>query len=300
MPHGKCRLCHQEAELQLSHVIPAFVFRWLKESSGNSHIRQSREPNQRVQDGEKRHWLCVSCEQLLSDAEREFSLRLFRPYLDTPGSIFPYSGWLLKFCASISWRVLLLALEEGRFDGWEPERFARLAPAAETWRSYLLGTISHPGPHQQHLLPVDRLQTTTGDSPPNINRYLMRAVSFDLCRGRESVFTHVKLGRFVIIGFVHEPNLDHWKGSKVHASFGHIQPRKYVVPAALGEYWNTQSLKVHAALASVSDAQQVKVEQSFRAKIDEYAGSDAFAAMRADVEMFGDEAFTPQNRGAQQ
>ena len=128
----------------------------------------------------------------------------------------------------------------------------------------------------------------------------MRAVSFDLCRGRESVFTHVKLGRFVIIGFVHEPNLDHWKGSKVHASFGHIQPRKYVVPAALGEYWNTQSLKVHAALASVSDTQQVKVEQSFRAKIDEYAGSDAFAAMRADVEMFGDEAFTPQNRGAQQ
>lgn len=294
-----CRLCQQEAELLLSHVLPAFVFRWLKESSGNSHIRQSHEPNQRVQDGEKRYWLCASCEQLFGEAEREFSLRLFRPYLNAPGSVFSYSEWLLKFCVSVSWRVLLLAREEGKFEGWEPERVARLATAAETWRAYLLGTRMHPGVHQQHLLPVDRIQSTTGDLPPNINRYLMRAISFDLCRGKESVFTHAKLGRFVIIGFVHEPNIDHWKGSKVHASFGHVEPRKYVVPAALGDYWNAQANKVHAALASVSEAQQAKIEQSFRTKFDEYAGSDAFAAMRADVEMFGDEALIPQNRGTQ-
>jgi len=56
---------------------------------------------------------------------------------------------------------------------------------------------------------------------------------------------------------------------------------------------------VHAALASVSEVQQAKIEESFRTKLDEYTGSDAFAAMRADVEMFGDEAFTPQNRGVQ-
>jgi len=51
---------------------------------------------------------------------------------------------------------------------------------------------------------------------------------------------------------------------------------------------------VHAALASVSDTQQAKIEQSFRTKLDQYTRSDAFAAMRADVEMFGDEASLPK------
>jgi hypothetical protein len=85
-----------------------------------------------------------------------------------------------------------------------------LTCAEEVWRSYLLDRTAHPGAYLQHLLPLDRIESTTQDVPANINRYLMRAVSFDLCRGRNSVFTHVKLGRFVIVGIVHEPNQAQW------------------------------------------------------------------------------------------
>jgi hypothetical protein len=298
MQRGTCRLCRSEAELQLSHVLPAFVFRWLRESSGDSHIRQSREPNRRVQDGEKRYWLCAQCEQLLGQHEREFSIRLFRPYLESPGSIYPYSSWLLKFCVSVSWRVLLLALEESKFEDWEPEQVSRLTQAEEAWRSYLLDRTPHPGAYLQHLLPLDRIESTTRDVPANINRYLMRAVSFDLCRGRSSVFTHVKLGRFVIVGIVHEPNQTQWRGSKVHASFGHVQPRRYVVPAALGNYWSAEAGKVKSALASVSDGQQVKIDKAFRDKVEQFAGSDAFLAMKADIDMFGDEAFSEPTKAS--
>jgi hypothetical protein len=51
VPKGRCRLCGVESELQLSHVLPAFEIRWLRESSGSGHIRTAMSPNLRVQDG---------------------------------------------------------------------------------------------------------------------------------------------------------------------------------------------------------------------------------------------------------
>ena len=57
MPKGTCRLCDTESELQLSHILPAFAIRWLRESSGTGHVRGTAAPNLRVQDGEKRHLL---------------------------------------------------------------------------------------------------------------------------------------------------------------------------------------------------------------------------------------------------
>ena len=62
---GICRLCYCDAELQESHVIPAFVFRWLRETGPTPHMRISDEPNRRVQDGLKYPWLCRDCEQML-------------------------------------------------------------------------------------------------------------------------------------------------------------------------------------------------------------------------------------------
>lgn len=299
MPFGPCRLCERDSELHLSHILPAFAYRWLRESSGNGHIRNSQEPNKRVQDGLKRHWLCSGCEGAFSKNEAAFAGKLFHPYLAASGKVFPYSTWLVQFCTSVSWRVLRFYLDEGHLKSWEPEALAHVAAAEVVWRDLLLGNRSHPSAHQQHLLPLDRISETTADFEPNMNRYLMRAIHIDICRGSKSIFTYAKLGRFIILGFVHEPNLNHWKGTKVHASHGYVEPRKFVVPRALGEYLNEKARKMRDALASMSDRQHEKVDQAFRANIDRFIGSDAFAAMQADVEMYGDEAFTKRPQSSQ-
>ena len=82
MKKGICRLCQQEAGLKLSHILPAFAFRWLKDSAGNAYIRRGMEPNRRVQDGLKYYWLCSSCEGLLNLSETAFATNLFYPYID--------------------------------------------------------------------------------------------------------------------------------------------------------------------------------------------------------------------------
>jgi hypothetical protein len=63
--------------------------------------------------------------------------------------------------------------------------------------------------------------------------------------------------------------------------------------------WNYLTEKADAvriALEGVSDVQQCKIEQSFRLKKDAFIGSDAYAAMQADIEQFGDAAFSKERR----
>jgi hypothetical protein len=59
---GTCAFCGEHKSLKDSHVLPAFVYRWLRTRSGTGHIRNTENPNRRVQDGLKFPWLCGDCE----------------------------------------------------------------------------------------------------------------------------------------------------------------------------------------------------------------------------------------------
>ncbi len=291
MPTGTCLLCGTETELKLSHVLPAFVYRWMKESSGGGFLRNHREPNRRVQDGEKFHWLCGHCEQRFGGWEKTFAERLFYPYLEKSGGTFPYAHWLTRFCVSVSWRVLHYHLQAGGFADWSPEATTRIRAAETAWREYVLGRRQRPGKFQQHLLPVDRIESATMPPVPNINRYLMRVVHTDVCRGTESLFTYAKLGRFLILGFIHEPHLERWAGTRVQPVQGGIRPRTYRLPAALLEFIKDRAREIRDVHSQLSERQRQKIDAALRENIDRLANSDQFAALRADVDMFGDEAF---------
>ena len=62
----QCALCASTSELQASHIIPRFVFDWLRDTSATGHFRSSQIPDLRVQDGLKPRMLCKRCEQLFS------------------------------------------------------------------------------------------------------------------------------------------------------------------------------------------------------------------------------------------
>lgn len=299
MPTGTCRLCKREAELQLSHVVPAFVFRWLRESSGNGHMRTTASPNLRVQDGPQKHWLCLECEARLGRSETTFATDLFHPYLAESGRRFRYGPSLLRFCVSVSWRNLLIQLEHLKEQDFTAQERSWIAQAELTWRQFLLEESSHPGSFRQFMLPLDRIESARRDLPPNINRYLMRAIDIDLCHGGQSLFTYTKLGRFVILGFINEPNPGHWVGGRVAANEGTIEPRHYTLPAPFGSYLMEKAGRVREAMQGVSLRQSAKIEQAFRANADQIVGSDFFEAMQADVEMFGSAAFTRPDHGGE-
>lgn len=298
MPIGSCLLCEKTSDLQLSHIIPAFVFRWLRESSGNGHFRLGMEPNRRAQDGLKRYWLCSACEGMLGRSETSFAKYLFHPFVQGEKTRFRYDAWLMHFCVSLSWRVLRFYIEEGSVSDYPPQVIEQIKTAELVWREVLLGKRPHPGKHQQHLLPMDRIESASGRLAPNINRYLTRAIDMDLCRGNKNVITYAKLGRFIVVGFVEEPEPSQWRGAKINANEGTIEPKDYVLPMAFGKYINDKAKRMAELLDGMSHQQHQKVDEAFRKNVDKFVGSDAYDAMVADIEMFGSAAFS--KRGLQE
>lgn len=292
MPEGNCRLCNRFADLQLSHVIPAFAFRWLRATSGTGHLRTGIEPNRRVQDGQKFYWLCQSCETVLSSYETAFTKNLYHPYSRGDQVRFRYGRWLMLFCTSVSWRVLRFFREEAPHTDYSEDLLNRIENADHAWRRVLLGHCPHPGSYQQHILPLDAITQATGDFPPNFNRYIMRAIDMDLVHSESTAFVYSKLGRFIILGFIREDRPLNWRGSKVHATEGLLEPRKFVLPRQFGDYLIEKSRKMADLAASVSDRQREKINQAFWKNIDKVAESDALKAMDSDVQLFGEAAFS--------
>jgi hypothetical protein len=74
---GKCYFCGKNESIKNSHIIPAFIINWLKNTSLTKHIRSSVNANRRVQDGEKLDLLCNTCENDFSKNELRFKDNIF-------------------------------------------------------------------------------------------------------------------------------------------------------------------------------------------------------------------------------
>jgi hypothetical protein len=223
-----CKLCGKSAALLQSHVMPAFVFKWLKEAG---HIRFAETPNRRTQDGHKRGWLCRECEDILNSGETPFANKIFHPYDADPKIKVRYHEWMLLFCASIAWRTLLYMREESHLADLSQRHIVLADEALQTWSRFLLGKYKHTGIFEIHLLPLGEIGTCKGiNLSPNINRYFLRGVDMDIGSSSSVCFSYSKLGPFAIFGFIEKQQQPLWKGSKISERHGWFSPRDYVLP----------------------------------------------------------------------
>ena len=289
---GKCHLCDKDSDLRESHVIPGFVYKWLKETSGTGFLRFGLQPNERTQDGYKRFWLCDECEGRLNGWETKFANEIFHPLNKGSTENIAYGPWLLKFCTSVSWRAMNFMLEEHDISHYPPHLQNSALKAQEIWKEFLLGKREHPNRNEQHFLPLDAVASFTHqDMPPNINRYILRSVDIDAVCGGKSAFVYSKLGRFIVLGFIEMSQPRHWVGTKVHAKHGVVGSSSYTLPAHFGEYLMDKARRASSVQRKLSEKQNKKIEESYRKDPDRAANSESFRAMSEDVRLFGSKAF---------
>ena len=80
---SECGLCGNLAELRDSHIVPAFVARWIKDTSATGFLRGFHQPNRRVQDFPTKRLLCEGCEQrfsVLRFKRQDLKLHRFREH----------------------------------------------------------------------------------------------------------------------------------------------------------------------------------------------------------------------------
>lgn len=289
---GKCYLCHKVTDLQKSHIIPRFVFRWLKETSPG-FIRDSKNPNIRTQDGIKEYLLCEDCEQLFSSWEREFANNIYYPFHSNLGKheYYDYGNWCLKFAVSVSWRVLTYGLQKG-LSNLSGKQLQATNEAELVWRKFLLGKRKDPGRFCQHLLPLDIIKSLNLENPsPFLNRYVLRAIDMDIPSNNKLAFTYVKLGRLVLFGVFYDRYPDHWKGTKIHVRRGTIGRKRLFLPARIDEYLVYRANKAGSIMAKMSESQRIKVDEMIKANLDDIHKYEIYDAINQDVLLFGDDAF---------
>jgi hypothetical protein len=295
---GVCRLCLNTKDLKMGHIVPKFVWRWLRNPVPGG-LRINRRPNQRIQDGPKAYLLCDDCEQLLSEWEKLFSERLFLP-LHNPEPVtkpIEYEEWALKFAVSVTWRVLTFFLGEGGADNFTPLQQKLTAKALKTWRLFMLGKISNPGRFEQHLLPVDVIASYRGPQiSPYLNRYLLRNIHIDLISTENSAYVYTKMCRLVLFGRIQEEYPSQWRGMKLNLRHGDIRPRDYHLPAGIADYMNRKADQVKQVLDSLSPKQQEIIDTSIKKNADLIANSEIFRAVQYDIAYSGKKAFKEEKQ----
>lgn len=134
---GVCRLCNKSTVLRESHIVPKFVFKWIKQTSVTGYMRQGYQINRRVQDGLKEYMLCNDCEQMLGVCEKWFKETIFIPLNEESISQFAYDERLFYFVNSVFWRIAVKMIRDDK-QIIACKHFEKICIAEQNLRTYLL------------------------------------------------------------------------------------------------------------------------------------------------------------------
>lgn len=231
-------------------------------------------------------FLCAECEGRLNAWETPFATHVFLPYHEQGQTTLPYEGWLLKFCVSVSWRVLTYLRENGHTREMEAAFGADIDAALAMWAAFVRDERGDIGAFEQHLLPVSAIADVDGQLPENVQRYLMRATEIDRIWNSQSALAYAKLGRFMLIGFIREPEAAQWVGTKVEGGNGTIAPSKVAWPSWLLHYLLIDRPQGMAERqATLSERQRQVIDRTQRANPERVLASETIEALIEDIRM---------------
>lgn len=238
--------------------------------------------------------LCEECEQLFSREEAAFSSLLFKPALRGQPRI-AYGEWLLRFCTSLSWRVLKYCKGQNADAEYTNQQEKLVADAATAWADFLQGRVRHPGRFEQHLLIFTEPRGKPSPLlPDNLNRYLFGGIEMDIVGGKETLMTFAKIGQFAFFGII-QPPAGKWIDTKIHVRDGVVRPGVFQAPSEIGNFLLTRARQTRSAVYDqMSPMQRQKAQDELTAAVladpTGFIESDHGRAILADTKMFGKKA----------
>jgi hypothetical protein len=277
---GHCRLCCLSKPLQDSHIIPKFVFDWMKET-GLRFLRRPEQPNIRYQDGQRERLLCRACERLLNKDEKRFAEHVFRPFLKNSKLEMRYGEFLIRFSVSLCWRILVSeALSDRMHNAFDD----RLSEAEVEWRNFLLGRQPLKKFDRFHVFLADILDAR--DQPTlNFNQYLTRFTDGCIAMSQSACAVYVKFSRFLFWAEITEYDQSKWLGTRIQNEGGILSTPQHVSDSRFGAF-----LLGRAKLASerywlgLSERQKRRIDEAFRQNAVNLIGTDFWRSFQADME----------------
>jgi hypothetical protein len=283
---SRCALCNEVAELCLSHLVPAFVGRYLKETSATGYLRNGVNPNRRQQDTNKEPLLCNQCEGTFSTFENEFSRKAFPIIQGDDFKELNYDSWLLKFLVSVNWRLLVTNHEEVANDS--PQFKGIIQNTLGNWRLFLLGKRNQPG-GVHHMFVISGVPVKiTGDVHQKTLHYLLRGIDGAAIVLGRSIGVYTKLLRTMFYSPLVPESPSGWKNTRIHAGPGRIVSPQTVAMPGLGDYIQERIKAMHST--PLSEVQRQKIADAMLKNPERAIASESFKVHQATRRLLGEKA----------
>lgn len=213
-----CKYCGEGEAIKNSHIIPSFVYKWVKDTSPTGFIRATDEPNKRKQDGLKSALLCKKCEKDFSEVENSFKKGLFTKlanYKVPCPSELPITDPIIKCIYIIAWRVLADTYHFPKSHQYTDEEFARFPEFLDSIKESI--ELSDFNKFQTHLIPCTREVLERLDLPKVEWFYYDRSVGAEarIWDNWERFIIFIKIPSGIIIFEVVRNESDIWGGTKI-------------------------------------------------------------------------------------
>lgn len=275
-PSQACRLCTGSDPRRRSHIIPKFVGRWLKQTGTTGKLRQLGDVNRRKQDLPVVELLCDGCEARFSDWERPFS-DFFRAVQDGSTGLRLDEPWVTPLVLSVSWRVAVI--DGPRFGVLRPQWKKAVSRACREWRQWLLDPTGEPRGHHYAMV----LPKSVSNFPPEhrVNWYMHRGVDLGVFAFDRRPVVFWKVPGVAFLSTMSGNPLPALADCRLPLSdasdSGTYAPSMF-------ELVLTRARGASRAFAEISDAQLSKIEKDYRANVDKFIQSPAFAVASADFD----------------
>ena len=264
---NSCALCGSTDKLMESHLIPKFVFRWLKTTSVGK-MRSAMNPNVSVQDGFKFKMLCASCEKMFSAFERTFANEIFYPFQRNSQNQFAYEEWLQIFTISLSWRLLYMHLlvsvnnQRITMDG-----ISCFTASERIMREYLLGQRSDIANIENHLFFFDEIEHSPDDLKdlrPHMNIFRGIGSLTDGSEKYQTYYTYTNMMGILVFTLYRKPKHDVWTNTRVYSS-GTIVAKQQHIDSFATNAIIYQLKRSEDIRSNISENQQQVIEKRFDA-----------------------------------
>jgi hypothetical protein len=277
MEINECKLCGVNTQLCKSHIIPKFIYKYIKETSATSFIRNLSNPNVRKQDGNKCYLLCKNCENKFSIYENLFAKKHFQPAINASRTEITYENELFYFVCSVFWRFIVVSKNRYKDTIW----YNDLVICEQQLKNFLLNFIYPIDYDKYYLMPVDYISNAPKEYK-KLNQYFTRQTQCQIIYGDDYCFFFFQMPFFIFICNIYGLSDNDFLNSKINPING-IFITKTMTSKSEKISTFIQSNINEIENITISDNQQNIIEKDILKNIEKLYDKKAFEAIILDI-----------------
>lgn len=212
-----CKYCNKNEAIKNSHILPRFIFDWLKKTSGTGGMRYTLTPNKRVQDGIKVDMLCPECEKQFSQYETSFKLNVFSKIANyrQQHDIIELKKLDKQCIYSMVWRVLSWSYHYEKLDQFYSHELALIPKYLEILK--LATKTGHSPELKTYIVPLTERIIYNANLPSVNFMYYDRSIGMEprIYDDMLRLFIYIKLPFILIVCELISCDIDIWKAPQI-------------------------------------------------------------------------------------